>query len=81
MTTPTGVNGYAVADAYGGEGDVHAGVATANASVTGAAGGYAQAESSTSMTGGSVGTLAYAEVGGPASASTVAEIGPGTPTL
>jgi PEP-CTERM motif len=77
----TSGTGYATAEATGGTGDTHAGVATANASVTGASSGDAIAYSSTSMTGGSVGASAYAPVGGDASASTVASIGSGTPEL
>jgi hypothetical protein len=49
--------------------------------VQGASSGYAQATSSTSMTGASVGSSANAPVGGPASAMTIAKIGSGTPTL
>ncbi len=81
MTAPSGAAGYATANATGGTGDVHAGVATANASVQGASSGYAQATSTTYMTGGSVTTYAYAPVGGPASAMTIAKVGSGTPTL
>ena len=80
MTTAGGA-GYATANATGGTGDVHAGIATANASVQGAASGYAHAASSASMTGGSVSAGATAPVGGPASAMTISTIGSGTQTL